>query len=77
MPNFHVITGTPAPDTPAEKGRRDRVASAPATCCHRCGGMTFTQVTTGSTVKNGRMVGGTKQVICAVCQTKGHLVVIG
>lgn len=76
MTRFHVIPGTPAPDTPAEKVRQRRVASAPATCCHRCGGMTFTQVTTGGSLVKGKLVGGTKQWVCTMCHMKGEWVVL-
>lgn len=79
-PTFHVIAGTPAPDTPDEQRRQRLVRSGVATgclTCHRCGGMTITEVKTGMRIgKSGKPVGGTRQWICTLCHMKGQWVVV-
>lgn len=79
-PRFHVIQGTPAPDTPAEQVRkRVRAMPKPATMvqCHRCGGREVIETKIGVMMKNGKPTGGTKQLLCAQCFMKGDRVVVG
>ena len=79
-PQFHVVQGTPAPDTPAEQVRK-RVKAMPKPAemiqCHRCGGREVIETKIGMVYKNGKASGGTKQVLCATCFMKGERVVIG
>jgi hypothetical protein len=78
-PKLHVISGTPAPDTPAEQVRkRVRAADKPATMiqCHRCGGREVIETKIGVMMKNGKPTGGTKQILCALCFMKGERVVL-
>jgi hypothetical protein len=78
-PRFHVIDGTPPPDTPAEQVRkRVRAMPMPATMvqCHRCGGREVIETKIGVLMKNGKPTGGTKTLICVVCLLKGERVVI-
>lgn len=78
-PRFHVIHGTPAPDTPAERVRkRVRAAPKPPSMiqCHRCGGREVIETKVGMLYKNGRAQGGTKQILCALCFMKGERVVL-
>lgn len=79
-PTFHVIDGTPAPDTAQEKARkRVRAMPKPAAMiqCHRCGGREVIETKTGVMRKNGKPSGGTKQLLCAGCFMKGERVVVG
>lgn len=76
---LHVITGRPAPDTPAERIRkRIRALPKPAEMlqCHRCGGREVIETKTGVTLQGGRTKGGTKTLICAGCLGRGERVVV-
>jgi hypothetical protein len=76
---FHVIEGTPAPDTPVERVRKRVRAMAKPPCmiqCHRCGGREVIETKTGVLLKNGKPTGGTKQLLCALCFMRGERVVI-
>jgi len=78
-PTFHVINGTPAPDTPRERAmKRARSMPRPAEMirCHRCGGAEVFQTKIGMMYKDGKATGGTKQVLCALCFMNGQRVVI-
>lgn len=78
-PKLHVITGTPAPDTPKEQAMKlVREMPRPATMirCHRCGGAEVFQTKIGMMYKDGKAVGGTKQLLCALCFMKGERVVL-
>ena len=70
---FTVITGTPAPETPAEQVRQ-RVRAMPKPPempqCHRCGGREYTET------KIGAGKGATKQRVCFGCMLKGERVVM-
>lgn len=78
-PTFHVIHGTPAPDTPKEQARK-RVRAMPKTPsmiqCHRCGGREVIETKIGMMYKNGKPQGGTKQILCASCFMGGERVVL-
>ncbi|MDU9398037.1 hypothetical protein [Pseudomonas sp. zfem003] len=70
---FHVIDGTPAPDTPAEQVRkRVRAMPKPATMpqCPRCGGREYIETKIGA----GRSA--TKQRLCVLCLMKGERVIL-
>jgi hypothetical protein len=76
---LHLIPGTPAPDTPAERTRaRVKAAPRPAELlqCPRCGGREVLGTVTGATIKAGRVSGGTKAWVCAGCHRKGERVVL-
>lgn len=78
-PKFHVIDGTPAPDTPKEKAmKRLRAMPRPPSMirCHRCGGAEVIQTKIGMMYKDGKAVGGTKQLLCALCFMLGERVVL-
>lgn len=78
-PKFHVIQGTPAPDTPIEQVRkRVRAMPKPASMiqCHRCGGREVIETKTGVMMKNGKPTGGTKQLLCVGCLLRGERVVL-
>ena len=78
-PRFHIIQGTPAPQTEAEKVR-ERVRKAPKPPemiqCHRCGGREVIETRIGMLLKNGKPQGGTKQILCASCFMRGERVVL-
>lgn len=79
-PTFHVITGTPAPDSAQERVRnRVKKMYKPAAMiqCHRCGGREVIETKIGMGHKNGKPSGGTKQLLCAGCFMKGERVVVG
>ncbi|PAA14394.1 hypothetical protein [Pseudomonas fragi] len=79
-PKLHLIQGTLAPDTPAEKVRkRVRAMPKPPTMvqCHRCGGREVIETRIGMLMKNGKPTGGTKKMICVGCLLRGERVVIG
>lgn len=44
--------------------------------CHRCGGRETIETRTGVMLRDGKPVGGTKALICAMCWTKGERVVL-
>lgn len=78
-PKLHVITGTPAPDTPVEQARkRVRAMPKPAAMvqCHRCGGREVMETKTGVLMKDGKPIGGTKALLCVGCMLRGERVVI-
>ena len=78
-PKFHVIEGTPAPDTPKERAmKRMREMPRPAEMirCHRCGGAEVIQTKIGMMYKDGKATGGTRQILCALCFMKGERVVL-
>jgi hypothetical protein len=78
-PKFHVIEGSPAPDTPKERAmKRVREMPRPAEmiCCHRCGGAEVIQTKIGMVHKNGKATGGTRQFLCALCFMRGERIVL-
>ena len=44
--------------------------------CPRCSGLEFTQTIIGALLRNGRLVGGTKQLVCVACLAKGERVAV-
>lgn len=79
---FVVIDGTPAPDTPKERARARRRKAVTSELdhvlrCHRCTGISFLEVRLGMTWRNGKPVGGQRQLICETCHRAGERVVIG
>lgn len=78
-PRFHVIQGTPAPETPVERVRK-RVRAMPKPeamiQCHRCGGREVIETKTGMLLKDGKATGGTKQLLCVGCLLRGERVLI-
>ena len=78
-PRLHVITGTPAPETPKEQAmQRARSMPRPPSMisCHRCGGAEVIQTKIGMMYKDGKATGGTRQILCALCFMKGERVVL-
>ncbi len=78
-PRFHIIQGTPAPQTEAEKVRkRMRAMPKPASMiqCGRCGSREVIETKIGMLYKNGKAQGGTKQILCASCFMRGERVVL-
>lgn len=76
---LHLIPGTPAPDTPAERTRKKlRAAARPPELlqCPRCAGREVLVTVTGATIKGGRVSGGTKCWVCAGCHRMGDRVVL-
>lgn len=79
MPHLTVIPGTPPPDTPKQRAL-DRVKRAPKPAailqCPRCGCREVLELTTGASLKNGKLSGGVKAIVCAGCYMKGERVVL-
>lgn len=78
-PRFHVIHGTPAPDTAAEQVRKRvrAMAKPPAMIqCHRCGGREVIETKTGVMLKSGKLTGDTKQLLCVGCLLRGERVLL-
>ena len=78
-PKLHLIQGTLAPDTPAEKVRkRVRAMPKPPTMvqCHRCGGREVIETKISVLMNNGKPMGGTKTMICVGCLLKGERVTL-
>lgn len=42
--------------------------------CRRCAGREFIEATTGALIRNGRLVGGTKALLCTICLLSGERV---
>lgn len=78
-PRFHVIDGTPPPDSPKEELKRrlrNRPKPAEMLQCQVCGGRELTPAYTGMVYKNGKAQGGTKQWLCTMCLAGGRRVVV-
>lgn len=76
---FHVIDGTPPPETPVTASRRRMKATAKPDemlDCPRCSGREFIETKTGILLRNGKPTGGTKALICVACLTNGERVLI-
>ena len=78
---FVVIDGTPAPATPKETARAKRRKAVTSDLehvvrCQRCTGISFMVVRLGMTWRNGKPVGGQKQLICETCHRAGERVVV-
>lgn len=74
---FHVIDGTPEPETPATASRkRVKAMPKPATMvqCQRCGGREFIETVTGALTRGGKRSGGTKTMVCVPCLLAGQRV---
>jgi len=78
-PRFHVIDGTPEPESPASAVKR-RVKAMPGPAemfqCPRCGGREFIETITGAMKRGGKRVGGSKALICVTCLAAGARVAI-
>lgn len=78
MPDFRVINGIAAPDTPTERVRkRLRSAKSPVLLqCPRCASREVIETKIGVFLRDGKPVGGTKVLLCALCFAKGERVVL-
>lgn len=78
MTRFHIVHGTAAPDSPAERVRKRlrKTAAASLLQCHRCAGREVIETKIGVEYVAGRTRGGTKQILCATCWRKGERVVL-
>ena len=77
-PKFHVIEGTPAPNTPIESVRKRvrKTKTGAIIQCHRCGGREVIETKIGMVSKDGKPTGGTKQLLCVGCLLRGERVVL-
>ena len=77
MPKLSIVP--PAAISPTESARqRVRAMPKPAALlqCNRCGGRELIETKTGVLLKAGKPSGGTKQMVCALCLSRGERVVI-
>lgn len=77
MPRLTVVP--PSEPAAADKVRlRVKAAPKPASMlqCNRCGGRELLETRTGVLYENGKVKGGTKQMVCATCHMNGERVVI-
>jgi hypothetical protein len=74
---LHLIPPTEKP--PERKNSRRRRALKPAEMlqCPRCAGREVIVTTIGVLLRDGKLTGGTKQVLCVGCPTRGERVVLG
>lgn len=79
MPDFRVIDGAAAPDTPAERVRKRLRAAKPPVLlqCPRCASREVIETRIGMLLRDGKASGGTKTRICAACLLQGQRVVVG
>lgn len=74
-----LIPGTPPPDTHKQRVI-DRIKAMPKPACmlqcRRCGGCETMVLTSCAMLKNGKVGGGTKQIVCASCFMRGERVVL-
>lgn len=77
---FHVIEGTPEPETPAaDVKRRMKAHETPSDmiACPSCTGREFIETVTGAMrSRTGKRQGGTKALVCVACLTNGRRVAI-
>lgn len=71
-----IIHGTSPPDTPKQRVIDKIKAPGVVLECPRCAGRDTLEVTNGVMVKNRKVVGGTKMIVCAHCYVKGERVVL-
>lgn len=79
MPRLTLIPTTPAPDTPAQRMReRVKKMDKPPEMlqCPRCGGREFLATKTGVLMTGGKPTGGTPNLICVHCLTRGERIAI-
>lgn len=69
---------SPTAPGPAETVRKRLRADKPASLmqCNRCAGREVFETKTGVMLKDGKPRGGTRQVLCALCFSKGERVVL-
>lgn len=74
---LHLIP--PTEKLPERKNSRAKKAAKPAEMlqCHRCAGREVIVTTIGVLMQAGKLKGGTKQVLCALCLMRGERVVLG
>ena len=76
VPKLSVVP--PSAPSPGERIRlRRKTDPRPAALLQcRCGSREMIETKTGVLMSNGKPSGGTKQMLCAVCLTKGQRVVV-
>lgn len=71
---FRVIDGTPEPEGPR---KRMRASTKPSHIirCRRCTSLAMIEIKIGMEFRNGKAVGGQKQIVCATCLARGETVI--
>lgn len=72
---FRVIDGTPEPEGP-RKRMKAQAAPSHIIRCRRCTGLAMIEVKLGMEYRNGKAVGGQKQICCATCLAQGQHVTV-
>lgn len=72
--HFRVIDGTPEPEGPR---KRMRASTKPSHIirCRRCTSLAMIEIKLGMEFRNGKAVGGQKQIVCATCLAQGETVI--
>lgn len=76
---LHIVHGTPAPDTPKERARkrvRDMDKPEYMLQCPRCGCREMMETVIGGWIKNGKLSGGSRTILCVDCHRKGERTVV-
>lgn len=71
---FRVIDGTHEPEGPR---KRMRASTKPSHIirCRRCTSLAMIEIKLGMEFRNGKAVGGQKQIVCATCLAQGETVI--
>lgn len=74
---LHLIP--PIEKPPERKNSRAKKAAKPPEMlqCPRCDGREVIVTTIGVLMRDGKLTGGTKQALCALCLMRGERVVLG
>lgn len=75
-PRLTLVPPAEPSDAERLRLRRRRGKPAPVLECHRCGGRELFVVLVGAELRDGKVRGGTRQYLCAVCHRGGERVVL-
>ena len=71
---FRVINGTREPEGP-RKRMKAQAKPSHIIRCRRCTGLAMIEVKLGMEFRNGKAVGGQKQIVCATCLAQGETII--
>lgn len=71
---FRVIDGTQEPEGP-RKRMKAQAKPSHIIRCRRCSSLAMIEIKLGMEFRNGKAVGGTKQIVCATCLAQGETVI--
>ncbi len=77
MPRLKLVDKPPlAPKEEVRRRVRRHPKPAAMLQCHKCGGREVITARNGVEVRDGKAVGGTKVLLCALCFARGERVVL-